>query len=58
MLHEIRARIADMERKEAKRDQKAAEERLEMERKMAAEIDRKMAETGRKVGRGMESGRK
>ena len=52
MLHEIRARIADMERKEAKRDQKAAEERLEMKRKMAAEMDRKMAEMGRKVGRG------
>ena len=45
-MHEIRARMADMERKDAERDQKAAAERLEMDRKVAAErleMERKVA---------------
>ena len=37
MLHEIRARVADMEQKDVERNQKAAAEWLEMERKVAAE---------------------
>ena len=36
MLHEICARMANMEWKEAERDQEASAERLEMERKAAA----------------------
>ena len=37
MMHEIRARMADMEQKDTERDQKAAEERLEMESKVAVD---------------------
>ena len=40
MMHEIRARVADMERKDAERDQKAAEELLEMELNLASKSQR------------------
>ena len=48
MLHEIRARMDAMDRKEAERDQ-MSRDRLDLERKMAAEMARRIAEMEKKL---------